>query len=57
MESAILEPAANLQRISWWREEVREIAGQNRARSGEIFVNQLLVEGHFAEVEVQAVYD
>lgn len=57
MVRAILEPAENLQWISWWREEVREIARQNRARGRDISTDQLLGEGRFAEVEVQAVYD
>ena len=34
-----------------------EIARQNRARGREISTDQLLDKGHFAEIEVQAVYD
>ena len=30
---------------------------KNRARGREISTDQMLGEGHFAEVEVQAVYD
>ena len=48
----ILEPAANLQCFEWWRDEVREIARLNRARGREISTDQMLGEGHFAEVEV-----
>ena len=36
---------------------MREIAQQNRARGREISTDQLLGEGRFAEIEVQAVYD
>ena len=57
MARGILEPAANLQWFAWWRGEVNEIARQNRARGREISTDQMLGEGHFAEVEVQAVYD
>ena len=57
MEKAILEPAAHLQWFLRWRDEAREIAQQNRARGREISTDQLLGEGCFAEVEVQAVYD
>ena len=52
MARSILEPAANLQCFEWWRDEVREIARLNRARGREISTDQLLGEGHFAEVEV-----
>ena len=31
MARAILEPAANLQWVAWWRDWEREIAHQNRA--------------------------
>jgi len=43
MARAILEPAANSQWNSWWREEVREIARQNRARGREISTDNCLV--------------
>ena len=36
---------------------MREIAQQHRARGREISTDQMLGEGRFAEVEVQAVYD
>jgi hypothetical protein len=57
MARAILEPAANLQWFTCWRDKVRELAQQNRAKVREISTDQLLDEGHFAVVEVQAVYD
>ena len=36
---------------------VRETTRQSRARGREISTDQLLGEGRFAEIEVQAVYD
>lgn len=57
MAKAILEPASYLQWLSWWREGAREIEQQNRARGRDISTDQLLGEGQFAEVEVQALYD
>ena len=57
MARAILEPAANLQWFTCWRDKLRELAQQNRAKGRQIFTDQLLGEGYFAVVEVQAVYD
>jgi hypothetical protein len=48
MVRAILEPAANSQWLTWWRV---------KARGREISTDQLLGEGHFAELEGPAVYD
>ena len=48
MARAILEPAANSQWLTWWRV---------KARGREISTDQLLGEGHFAELEGPAVYD
>lgn len=42
--------------LSWWREEVKEIAGQYKGRGGNASRDQLRGEGHLAEVEAQAEY-
>lgn len=43
--------------LSWWREEVKELAGQYKVRGGNASKDQLLGEGHFAEVEAQAEHE
>lgn len=57
MAKAGLQPASRIQCFSWWREEEKDIACENRARGRETSKDQLLGEGCFTEIEVQAVYD
>lgn len=48
MAKAILEPGSHLQWLSWWREEMKAIAPQNKVRGSNISKDQLLGEGHSA---------
>ena len=53
----MLEAEAHLQWFSWWREEVKEIAREYKVRGGSASKDQLLGEGHLAEVEARAEHD
>ena len=55
--NGILKTSTQLQWNTWFREEVKIVEQQSKARSRNISQNQILGEGDYATIETQAVYD